>query len=264
MEFITAIVNNTDWGNILLLCCFSFLAGFIDAVSGGGGLIQLPALFILQPYLSLVQTLATNKTASFAGTAVAAMRYFKKINVDLKMLIPAIIAALFASFGGALLVSFVKKEQFMPFIITALVIVLLYTLFKKELGLNAVDKPRKKHLNTSLLIAVGGILGMYEGLIGPGTGSFLVFAFIIFFGLDFLHASASAKVINVTANIGALFFFVYQGYVVWDIAIPIALANMSGNYIGAHVAIKKGSGFVRWIFIIVSAALIVKLSYDYL
>lgn len=248
---------------IVVLCCLAFLAGFVDAVAGGGGMIQLPALFILQPQLSLAQTLATNKMCSFSGTSVATVRYLKKIKIDWQYLSPAIAASFIASFAGAYLVSYIHKEQFMPFIITALVIVLAYTIFKKQLGLNHNVKSHTKNRYYLYTIATGGILGLYEGLIGPGTGSFLVFIFIIVFGYDFLHASANAKIINVTANIGALLFFIYNGFVVWHIAIPVAICNMAGNYLGAHTAIKKGSGFVRIFFVIISLALIIKLSYDY-
>lgn len=250
--------------SLILLCLFAFTAGFVDAVAGGGGLIQLPAMFILQTQLSLVQTLATNKTASFSGTSVAVIRYIRRVDIDWKHLSPIIISALVASFAGALLVSFIHKEQFMPFIITALVLVLAYTILKRELGLHHNVKPLSQTKYLVYAIATGGVLGLYEGLIGPGTGSFLLFAFITLFGYDFLHASANAKIINVAANIGALLFFIAKGFVVWSIAIPVALCNMAGNYAGAHVAIKKGSGFIRLFFILVSVALIIKLGYDYL
>lgn len=249
---------------LVILCIFAFVAGFVDAVAGGGGLIQLPAMFILQPHLSLVQTLATNKTASFAGTSVAVVRYIKKVTIDWQHLSPAIISALVASFAGALLVSFVHKEQFMPFIICALILVLAYTILKSQLGLHHAVKPLTRTRYFVYAIGTGGVLGLYEGLIGPGTGSFLLFAFITLFGYDFLHASANAKIINLTASSGALIFFIAKGFVIWSIAIPVALCNMLGGYVGAHVAIKKGSGFIRIFFIIMALALIIKLSYDYL
>ncbi|MEI8278203.1 MAG: TSUP family transporter [Bacteroidota bacterium] len=249
---------------ILLLCCFAFMAGFIDAMVGGGGLIQLPAMFILQPHLSLVQTLATNKTASFFGTSVATVRYIKRVQMDWNHLLPAIISAFVGSMGGAMLVSHFHKEYFMPFIICALVLVLLYTIFKKELGLHHQYKALTKGRYYLYAIATGGLIGLYDGLIGPGTGSFLVFAFIMLFGFDFLHASANAKIINCVTNLSALLLFFVKGYILWNIAIPVAIANMLGNYAGSHLALKKGSGFIRVFFIAVVAVLIIKLSYDYL
>jgi uncharacterized membrane protein YfcA len=239
------------------------MAGFIDAMVGGGGLIQLPAFFILQPHLSLVQTLATNKTASFFGTSVSAYRYIKRVEIDWSHLTPAIITAFLGSFSGALLVSYIHKEQFMPFIIVALALVLLYTIFKKELGLHHVDKSLSKSQYYIYAICTGGGIGFYDGLIGPGTGSFLIFAFVVFFGYNFLHASANAKIINCITNISALSFFLIKGNILWSIALPVGAANMLGSYAGSHIALKKGSGFIRVFFILVVAALILKLGFDY-
>lgn len=249
---------------LLLLCLFAFLAGFIDAMVGGGGLVQLPAMFILLPQLSLVQTLATNKTANFMGTLVAAIKYVRKVEITWQYLLPAIISAFIGSLGGALLVSSIHKEQFMPFIICILVLLLLYTIFKRELGMHRQDKNLSRSQHYIFPLIIGLVIGFYDGMIGPGTGSFLIFAFIVLFGYDFLHASANAKVINCVTNIAALIFFIVSGAIVWKIAIPLAAANMLGGYAGSHLAIKKGSKFVRAFFIIVVVALIVKLGYDYL
>lgn len=248
---------------LLLLCCFAFVAGFVDAMVGGGGLVQLPAMFILQPQLTLVQTLATNKTASVMGTIVAAVQYIKKVKLDWKHLLPVIVTAFTASFCGALLVSHIHKEDFMPFIIAALSIVLVYTVFKKELGMHHAEHKLTGVRYYLYAIGIGLGLGFYEGLIGPGTGSFLIFAFVMLFGYNFLHASANAKVINTVASIGALCLFITQGNVQWQIALPVGLANMAGNYTGSHLAIKKGSAFVRVFFILIVTALIIKLGYDY-
>lgn len=249
---------------IAQLCGFAFLAGLIEAMVGGGGLIQLPAFFLLMPQLSLVQTFATNKTASFFGTTVSAARYMNRVKIDWKHLSPAIVAALIGSFSGALLVSFLHKEQFMPFIIAVLTLVLLYTIFKKELGLHHVDKLLSKKQYYLYAIGTGGIIGFYDGFIGPGTGSFLIFSFVVLFGYNFLHASANAKIINCVTNIAALSFFLVKGNIIWSIAIPAAATNMLGNYIGSHIALKKGSAFIRVFFILVVLALIIKLSYEYL
>jgi len=249
---------------IALLCFFAFLAGFVDAMVGGGGLVQLPAMFILQPQLTLVQTLATNKTASFFGTSVATARYIKRVDIDWRHLAPAIISAFIGSFCGALLVSYIHKEQFMPFIICILLLVLVYTVFRKNLGLHHNVKRLSSLKYYLFAIGTGSIIGMYDGMIGPGTGSFLIFAFIVLFRLRFLHASANAKLLNCVTNFSALTFFFVRGNILWHIALPVGAANMLGNYIGSHIALKKGSGFIRIFFIVVVLALILKLSYDYL
>lgn len=249
---------------LIALSIFAFLAGFVEAVVGGGGLIQLPAMFLLMPELSLLQTLATNKTANFLGTTVSAIQYKKKTNISLKFLLPIIISAFISSFCGALLVSYFEKENFVPILIVVLIGMLLYTVFKKELGKTEQLKKLSKTQHYFYTITIGSVIGLYDGLIGPGTGSFLVFAFILLFGKNFLQASGHAKIINVVTNIAALCFFIMRGAVIWSVALPLALANMLGNYIGSHLAIKKGSAFVRVFFIITVLGLIAKLVYDYI
>lgn len=247
---------------MLALCLFAFLAGFVDAMVGGGGLIQLPAFFLLMPQLSLVQTLATNKTASFAGTALSTFHYLKNVQLNWRELLPAIISAAAGAFGGALLVSFVHKEQFTPVLILVLLLVLIYTILKKNLGMESTHtlSPRK-HLLWSIL--TGLIIGIYDGCIGPGTGSFLVFAFVVIFGYTFMHAAANAKVLNCVTNAAALSFFIVKGAVVWSVALPVAASNMLGNYAGTKLALRRGSGFIRIFFLIVVTALLLKLGWDW-
>ena len=249
---------------MVLLFLFAFLAGFIKAMVGGGGLIQLPAMFILLPQLGLAQTLATNKTASFLGTSVSAVKYMKRVTIDWGHLTPALLAAFVGSFSGALLVSHVHKEQFMPVIICILLLVLVYTIFRKNFGLHHQQKSLTKIRYYVYAIATGLCIGFYDGLIGPGTGSFFVFAFISLFGYDFLHASANAKIINCITNISALIFFFVKGSIIWEIAIPVGVSNMLGNYTGAQFALKKGSRYIRVFFIVVVSLLITKLAYEHL
>lgn len=244
------------------LCLFAFLAGFVDAMVGGGGLIQLPAFFLFLPQLTLVQTLATNKTASFAGTSLSAFHYLKKVKLSWKALLPGIAAAATGAFCGALLVSFVHKEQFTPVLVMVLALVLAYTLFNKKMGLHSTHTlSPAQHLWYS--IGTGLIIGLYDGCIGPGTGSFLVFAFVLVFGYTFVQAAANAKVLNCVTNAAALTFFVIKGAVMWKIALPVAAANMLGNYAGTKLALRKGSGFIRVFFLIVVLGLLVKLGWDY-
>ncbi len=228
---------------------------------GGGGLVQLPAFFLFQPHLSLVQTLATNKTASFAGTALSAVHYLRKVQLSWKALLPGIIAAAVGAFCGALLVSFIHKEDFTPFLIGALSLVLFYTLWKKNLGLHRTHiLSQKKHLVYSLL--AGLLIGLYDGCIGPGTGSFLVFLFVMVFGYNFLNAAANAKVLNCVTNAAALSFFLFKGAIVWPVALPVAGANMLGNYAGTKLALKKGSGFMRIVFLVVVTGLLLRMGWE--
>jgi uncharacterized protein len=249
---------------IAALCCFAFLAGFIDAMVGGGGLVQLPAMFILLPHLSLAQTLATNKTANFLGTTVSAVQYLKRVKIDWALLTPIIITAFIGAFSGALLVSHISKDDFMPVIIFVLLLVLAYTLWKKNLGLDHSLKPHSKTTASVYGSLIGLAIGFYDGLIGPGTGSFLIFAFIIVYGYNFLYASASAKMINWVTNVAAISFFLFGGHIQWQIAIPVGAANMIGSYAGSHMAMKKGSGFIRVFFICIVLLLIVRLGWSYL
>lgn len=245
------------------LILLAFLAGFIDAMVGGGGLIQLPAMFIFMPHLGLAQTLGTNKFAALLGTTVSARQYFKKVSISWSSIAPSIITAFVFSFCGALLVSFFKKEDFLPFIITALILVWIYTFIKKDLGIEDNSHGLSVKRGMWLGIISGGIIGFYDGLIGPGAGSFLIFVYVFLFGYDFLKASASAKLVNVATNLSALLFFIFNGSVVYEIAIPVALANISGAYLGSRLAIKKGSAFVRIIFLIVVGILIGKMIFDF-
>jgi uncharacterized membrane protein YfcA len=246
----------------VLLLIFAFFAGFIDSMAGGGGLIQLPALFILQPHLTLAQTLATNKLSSVCGTSIATRQYLKHIQIDWKLMRVGVLLAFVGSFFGAMAASYFHKDAFTPVIIGALLLVFIYTLFNKQSGLH----PGKDPGTTAAFWMIGIIgagIGFYDGMIGPGTGSFLIFLFVTLFGMDFLHASANSKIINLTTNIAALVFFIPSGNVAWKVAMPLAVANVAGSLIGSKLALKKGSAFVRIIFIIVVSALILKLCWDH-
>ncbi len=248
---------------IIIVCCFAFCAGLVDALVGGGGLIQLPAMFIFFPELTLAQTLATNKTAGFMGTVTAAVRYSKKIKMDWKKLTPLVFAAGTSAAVGAWLVSYLHKEQMMPFLIAALCMVLIYTLLNKNLGKNVVAKSYSEKKQIVYAVIMGFAIGLYDGMIGPGTGSFLIFGLILIFGFDFLNATAHAKIINCATNLGALLLFAFRGKIILGIAIPIGIANIAGSYVGTHLALKKGSAFIRIFFLVIVVALILKLGRDY-
>ncbi len=241
----------------LFISLASFFAGMIDSIVGGGGLILVPALFATYPTASPATLLGTNKCVSVWGTSLATYQYSKRVQLAWRALLPAAICALAGSFAGAWSVTqidpvFIRK--LLPFI---LLVVLIYTLAKKDLGTS--HKPHTNK-NRERLIAclIGAVIGWYDGFFGPGTGSFFIFLFVRFLGYDFLNASASAKLLNVATNIAAIVLFALKGHVWWHIGLMMAVANMAGSFIGSHLALKHGAGFVRWVFVVVVGALIVK------
>lgn len=241
----------------------AFSAGFIDAVVGGGGLIQLPAMFILFSGVPIPTLMGTNKFAGFSGTALATSRYLKQTNVPWKSIWPAIVSALIFSFIGARVVSHIHKEDIKMIVLCLLIIVAIYTFFKKEFGLHHV--PKLNELKTGIYsFLTGAVLGFYDGFFGPGTGSFLIVVFISLFGFNFLIASASAKLVNCATNISALTYFIISGQINYPLAISVAVFNMTGSFMGSRMAIQKGSAFVRNFFLIIVTAMIVKFGYDIL
>ena len=246
-----------------LLCLFAFIAGFIDAIAGGGGLIQLPAYFILMPQFTITQLLGSNKLGGFSGTFVAALKYLKNTKVNWKKIFPAMIVAAVSALAGARCVSYLDKERMAPFVVAILVIMLAYTMFNRQTGI--VDK--SESINSRkfqiILIIAAFLIGFYDGFFGPGAGSMLMFVFISLLRFDFLGAAAHTKVFNCITNIGALLFFIYNGDVVYHVAIPVAIFNVAGNYIGAHISIKRGSPFIKTVYLIVVLLLIARIFYQY-
>jgi len=239
----------------------SLFAGFVDAIVGGGGLILVPALFGVFPGAAPATLFGTNKGASVWGTAWATAQYARRVEMPWGALLPAALAALAGAFFGAWSVTLVSADglrKALPFI---LLVVLLYTLARKDLG--RAHTPRLTGRAQALAAsAIGLVIGFYDGFFGPGTGSFFVFLFVRLLGFDFLHASASAKLLNVATNLSALALFAWKGHVWWHLAVPMALANVAGSLLGTRLALKHGAGFVRGVFIVVVAALILKTGYD--
>ncbi len=245
------------------LCGFAFLAGFVDAVVGGGGLIQIPALLVLMPQLPPALLFGTNKFASIWGTLSAALRYGRRLPMAWRSVLPAAVAAAAFSYLGAHTVSLIHPAQLRPLILLLLPALLAYTLWKKDFG--ALHAP---HLSPAgqlwFGLGTGAVIGFYDGFLGPGTGSFLIFAFVGLFGFSFLAASASAKVVNVVTNLGALAYFAAHGEVLYTTAVPMAACNVAGALLGSQLALRHGSGFVRGLFILVVGALIARFAWDVL
>uniref|UniRef100_Q46VW1 Probable membrane transporter protein n=2 Tax=Burkholderiaceae TaxID=119060 RepID=Q46VW1_CUPPJ len=243
------------------LAVAAFLAGLIDAVAGGGGLVQIPALFSAFPGMSPATLLGTNKVASVAGTANAAIRYGRNVRIYWAATAPAVVAAFVFSMAGAWALTMMPAEPLrkaLPFVLVAL---LAYTVAKKDLGTEHAPSLTGTRERVAALLA-GAAIGFYDGVFGPGTGSFLMIVFVRVFGYDFLHASASTKVVNLATNLAALLLLASKGHIWWQLGLVMAVANVAGSQVGSRLALRHGSGFVRKVFIVVVSALILKTAWD--
>lgn len=243
---------------LLLLVLAGLVAGFVDAVVGGGGLVQLPALLLGLPGASPVEVLATNKIAAVCGTATSAATYVRRVRPDPRTFVPLMVAAFAGSAGGAVVASGLSKEVFTPVVLGALVVVGAYVLLRPELGAVTELRFAGRH-HTAAAIGVGLVVGFYDGVLGPGTGSFLVIGLVAVLGYDFLQSSAKAKIANVATNLAALCVFVPQGAVLWQVGLLMGAANLLGGWVGARTAIGRGSRFVRAFFLVVVGAFVVRL-----
>ena len=250
----------TSYDSILLLAC-AFVAGLVDAVVGGGGLIQLPAMLFYIPNESISTVLGTNKVASFSGTTVSAVKYGARSKVNWRATIPAVVLAVPFSFVGAFFVSQLNKEYLKPIMLFLFLAVGIYTFLKKDFG-KIESKHVAKNREVFFSCLVGSVIGFYDGFFGPGTGSFLVFLYVVVFGFDFLQASVSAKIVNVVTNFSALLYFFFTDNIIFSIAIPVAISNILGSFIGTNLALKKGASFVRIVFLVMVSAFILKMAKD--
>lgn len=250
-----------DYSLLAVLSGAALFAGFIDSVVGGGGLVQIPALFTLLPKELPGTLFGTNKIASVFGTANAAWRYMRRVQMPWRTTLPAALAAFAFSYLGAMAVSWLPRDLLRPLILLLLIGSAAYTFWRKDFG--AIHRPQHSGRNEFIYaLLIGGGIGFYDGFFGPGTGSFLIFLFIRFFGFDFLHASAASKVVNVATNLAAISFFVPNGFYLPLAALIMGTFNVLGSVIGTHLALRHGSGFVRKIFLIVVSSLIVKFAWD--
>ncbi len=247
--------------DLLIVTLLSGLAGFVDAVVGGGGLILVPALFATYPAVHPATLLGTNKSASVWGTLFAALHYQRQVHMAWRPLAAGSLMALVGSFAGAYILTLISP-LFLRLVLPALLLaLLLYTLWQKNLGQH--HAPRfAGNAQLWAMAAVGGGIGLYDGFFGPGTGSFLVFLMVRFLGFDFLQASAHSKVMNLASNLAAVILLAWQGHVWWQVGVYLALANVAGSLLGTRMALQHGTRFVRWLFIIVVAALTLKTGWD--
>ncbi len=248
---------------LILLCLAAFAAGFIDAIVGGGGLLQTPATLLILPHYPVATLLGTTKIPSIAGTTLAAIKYSKKVKFNFKVLVACASTAFVAALSGAFLVSRIDNSVIKPIILVVLILVALYTYFNKQFGIHQEKNHSAK--KQVLMAAVSGLLiGFYDGLIGPGTGSFLILVFIAILGFDFIGASAHAKIVNIATNLAAILYFSSTGNILFQYAIPMAIFNVCGAYLGTKLALLKGNKFVRIFFLIVVFGTILRFAYDIL
>ncbi|MDZ5143781.1 sulfite exporter TauE/SafE family protein [Microbacterium testaceum] len=248
---------------LVLLLIAAGVAGWVDAVVGGGGLIQLPALVIAVPKdVATPFILGTNKLSSFFGTLSASWVYLRKIRVQLVLLIPLVAGAYAGSTAGAALSRFVPREVLTPIVLVAVIAVALYTLLKPRMGLHHEPRHDKAVAIAWRAAAIGLAVGFYDGILGPGTGSFFVILIVSVLGYGFLQASVNAKIANLTTNLAALAVYGVHGEILLVLGFAMAAMNIIGGFIGAHMATRRGSGFVRIVFLVTLSILIVKLAWD--
>ena len=242
---------------IVFLCIAAATAGFFDAIAGGGGLIQLPALMVGLQDKPVVNVLGTNKFASIFGTANAANRYRKQVRIDKKFLASMMVPAFLGSMGGAALASKVPTEQMRVVVLIALIAIFIHTALNPKLG-----HEENQQLNYKVAAIAGLGIGFYDGIFGPGTGTFLMAVLVGALGFGFLSASAIAKFTNVATNLAAIIVFAKHGVILWGIGAALAVSNVIGSTLGSHMAIKGGSPLVRKVFLLMTSLLIAKVGYD--
>lgn len=246
------------------LTAAAFLAGLVDSVVGGGGLIQIPALFLLLPGADLMPVatvLGTNKFSSICGTGTAVVQYARRVPLPWASLLPAAVMAFAFSFLGARTVTLLSGAVLRPLVLGLLVLVAIYTFARKDLG--SRHAPALRPAGERLAgLGIGAVIGFYDGFFGPGTGSFLIFIFIGWLGFDFLRASASAKVINFATNLSAVGYFTAHGHVLFPYALPMAAANVAGSLVGSRLAVVRGNRFVRGFFLVAVTAMIMRFGWE--
>ena len=247
---------------IIVLCVFAFLAGLVDAVAGGGGLIQVPALFAVFPTLPPPILLGTNKFSAITGTTIATLRYGWSVPIHWRMVLPAASIAGIGALAGAKTVILIDPSVLRPLLLVLLSGMAVYTITRPKLGENPDSSPPSRA--SAGFFTLSAVFGFYDGFFGPGAGSVLMFALVRWFGYDFLRAAATTKVMNLATNFGALVLFMLTGNVLYAVALPMAALNIAGGFLGAHFAVRGGSRFIRTMFLVVVSALIVKILVDVL
>ncbi len=247
---------------ILYTLPFAFFAGLIDAIAGGGGLIQIPGLLLLFPNVPVATLLGTNKLASCCGTMMSSFHFVRTLKIDFKPVIPAAASAFICSALGAMLATLINNQLLKPIVFVLLLLIGIYTLYKKNLGLTHQEIKIPAAKLPFYYGIIGAVIGFYDGFLGPGTGSFLIICFVGWLGCSFLQGSAYSKLTNLASNVAASLMFASGHHIIYKLALPMAACNILGNLIGAKLAIKKGSRFVRVVFLVVIVGILSQFVYQ--
>ena len=241
----------------LIVCPFLFLAGLVDSIAGGGGLISLPIYMIAG--LPAHNAIATNKLSSTCGTALTTIRFIKNGLVNLKLAVPSVIAAIIGSSVGANLSLQIDERILKYIILGVLPVAAFFVLNKKMFNRPGAEEAQVTRRTVIVAVCAAFVVGMYDGLYGPGTGTFLIIAFTVFAHLKVEASNAQAKVINLTTNLTALTIFLMNGKAIIPLGLAAAACNIAGNYVGSGLVMSKGSKIVRPIIILVLAMLLIKI-----
>ena len=246
----------------LIILPMIFLAGFMDSIAGGGGLLSLPTYIVagLPPH----NALANNKFSSVFGTTLSAYRYFRHGMIDTQIAVTSAFFALIGSYLGTRLVINLDPYFLNYLLIILLPVITIFTLLNKDLGKYNTAHEISKQKKLVLAIIASFIIGFYDGFFGPGTGTFLIFVFALFLKYDMIMANGNTKVVNVASNIAAVITFIINGKVLFVIGVPAALAGLAGNYLGSRYVVKKGNKLIRPVFIFVFILLFIKILWDVL
>ncbi|MFC6012245.1 sulfite exporter TauE/SafE family protein [Nocardia lasii] len=251
-----------QWGDWTVLLVAAAAAGWVDAVVGGGGLIILPTLLLVMPGIAPQTALGTNKLAALAGTATAVATFARKVPMQWKVLLPgAVIAAITAACGAAA-VSLIDRDLFIPLVMVVLVGVAIFVTARPSVGLTMATHPPTRRKVIWVVALAAGLIGLYDGLLGPGTGTFLIITFATLLGTEFVRAAAMAKVINCGSNVGALLFLGATGHILWGLGAGMAVANVAGALVGSRMALARGAGFVRVVLLVVVVVMVIRLGWQ--
>lgn len=246
---------------LFFLCLAAFCAGFVDAIVGGGGLIQTPIAILLLPQQAISTVIGSLKIPAFSGTFMAALQYIKRVKIQIRLFVIMAFVAFAAAYTGSQLLTMVNNDFMKPVLFVVLIALALYTFLKKDFGQQKTKQiPYKKQVFYGVLIAI--VVGLYDGFIGPGTGSFFILGFITLLGFDFITASAHAKMVNLATNFGSICLFILKGKIIWMVALPMAASNALGGFVGAKLAMAKGNGFVRYFFLFVVILTLIRFGFE--